>query len=121
MIAALSVAEFDPRAGRLFSLCRDSISTGFSEYRPDGGWAEGPGYWHYATQYAIYLLDSLSTALDTDLGLDASPGLSNTGLFRLHAAGPGVGAADGVALATVVRSGLSAGGKRIRTAGPTYA
>jgi hypothetical protein len=39
---------------------------------PDGGWAEGPGYWHYATQYAIYLLDSLSTALDTDLGLDAT-------------------------------------------------
>ncbi len=88
MIAALSVAEFDPRAARLFSLCRDSISTGFSEYRPDGGWAEGPGYWHYATQYAIYLLDSLSTALDTDLDLDASPGLSRTGYFRLYAAGP---------------------------------
>ena len=49
---------------------------------------EGPGYWHYATQYAIYLLDSLSTALNTDLGLDTSPGLSRTGLFRLHAAGP---------------------------------
>jgi Heparinase II/III-like protein/Domain of unknown function (DUF4962) len=88
MIAALSVAESDPRAARLFSLCRDSISTGFGEYRPDGGWAEGPGYWHYATQYAIYLLDSLSTALGTDLGLDASPGLARTGLFRLHAAGP---------------------------------
>jgi hypothetical protein len=88
MIAALSVAEFDPRAARLFSLCRASISTGFSEYRPDGGWAEGPGYWHYATQYAIYLLDSLATALGTDLGLDASPGLSRTGLFRLYAAGP---------------------------------
>jgi hypothetical protein len=88
MIAALSVAEFDPRAARLFSLCRASISTGFSKYGPDGGWAEGPGYWHYATQYAIYLLDSLSTALDTDLDFDASPGLSNTGLFRLHAAGP---------------------------------
>jgi hypothetical protein len=88
MIAALSVAEFDPRAARLFALCRSSISTGFGEYRPDGGWAEGPGYWHYATQYAIYLLDSLSTALGTDLGLDASPGLSMTGYFRLHAAGP---------------------------------
>lgn len=88
MIAALSVAEFHPRAARLFSLCRDSISTGFSEYRPDGGWVEGPGYWHYATQYAIYLLDSLSTALGTDLGLDASPGLSRTGYFRLYAAGP---------------------------------
>jgi len=88
MIAALSVAEFDPRAARLFSLCRDSIATGFHEYGPDGGWVEGPGYWHYATQYAIYLLDSLDTALGTYLDLDASPGLSNTGLFRLHAAGP---------------------------------
>ena len=88
MIAALSVAEFDARAAHLFSLCCDSISTGFGEYGPDGGWAEGPGYWHYATQYAIYLLDSLATALGTDIGLDASPGLSNTGLFRLHAAGP---------------------------------
>jgi hypothetical protein len=88
MIAALSVAEFDTRATELFSLCRDSVSTGFREYGPDGGWAEGPGYWHYATQYAIYLLDSLATALGTDLGLDASPGLSHTGLFRLHAAGP---------------------------------
>jgi hypothetical protein len=88
MIAALSVGEFDQRAARLFSLCRDSILTGFHEYSPDGGWVEGPGYWHYATQYAIYLLDSLATALDTDLGLDASPGLARTGLFLLHAAGP---------------------------------
>jgi hypothetical protein len=88
MIAAMSVAEVDPRAARLFSLCRASISTGFSEYGPDGGWTDGPGYWHYATQYAIYLLDSLDTALGTDLGFDASPGLATTGLFRLHAAGP---------------------------------
>jgi hypothetical protein len=88
MITALSVAEVDLRAARLFSLCRASIAEGFSQYRPDGGWVEGPGYWHYATQYAIYLLDSLWTALGTYLGLDASPGLSNTGLFRLHAAGP---------------------------------
>jgi hypothetical protein len=88
MIAALSVAEFDRRAARLFSLCRASISTGFHEYGPDGGWVEGPGYWHYATQYAISLLDSLDTALCTDLEFDASPGVATTGLFRLHAAGP---------------------------------
>lgn len=88
IVAALSVLEQDARAAQLFSLCRDSLRTGFSEYHPDGGWVEGPGYWHYATQYAIYLLDSLSTALGTDLGLDALPGLSKTGFFRLHAAGP---------------------------------
>ncbi len=88
MTAALSVAESDPRAARLFALCRASISTGFSEYGPAGGWAEGPGYWHYATQYAICLLDSLRTALGTDLAFDRSTGLSRTGFFRLHAAGP---------------------------------
>ena len=73
MIAALSVVESDPRAAHLFSLCRASMTTGFGAYGPDGGWAEGPGYWHYATQYAIYLLDSLATALDTGSGARRHP------------------------------------------------
>jgi hypothetical protein len=89
MIAALSVAETDwAAAGQIFDLCRRSISLGFDQYRPDGGWAEGPGYWHYATQYAVYLVDSLKTALDDDLGFGGSAGFGNTGVFRLHAAGP---------------------------------
>jgi Heparinase II/III-like protein len=89
MIAALSVAEADRSvSGRIFGLCRQSISTGFDAYQPDGGWAEGPGYWHYGTQYAVYLVDCLTTALGSDLGLGGSPGFGNTGLFRLHAAGP---------------------------------
>ena len=88
MIAALSVLDADDRAAQLFQMCRASVAVGFGEYHPDGGFAEGPGYWHYATQYAIYLLDSLRTALGTDLGLDSSSGLSKTGFFRLHVAGP---------------------------------
>jgi len=88
MIAALAVLESDKRAAHLFALCRASVAIGFSEFRPDGGWTEGPGYWHYACQYAIYLLDSLDTALGTDLGLDRRSGISRTGFFRLHAMGP---------------------------------
>jgi hypothetical protein len=88
MIAALAIWEREKRAADLFSLCRASISIGFAEYSPDGGWAEGPGYWHYASQYAIYLLDCLSTALGTDLALDSVSGLARTGRFRLHVAGP---------------------------------
>jgi hypothetical protein len=89
MIAALSVAEADRKTARdIFSLCSSSIDRGFSLYSPDGGWIEGPGYWHYATQYAVYLVDCLATALETDLGLGLSPGFGRTGLYRLHAAGP---------------------------------
>jgi hypothetical protein len=89
MIAALSVAETSrAEADQIFDLCHRSISLGFDQYRPDGGWAEGPGYWHYATQYAVYLLDSLKTALGDDLGLGGSAGFGNTGVFRLHTAGP---------------------------------
>jgi hypothetical protein len=88
MIAALAIAEEDPRALRLLALARAAVRAGFSGYSPDGGWIEGPGYWHYATQYAIYVLDSLDTALGSDWDLDNSLGLSRTGLFRLHVAGP---------------------------------
>jgi hypothetical protein len=84
----LSVADSEPKAAHLFSLCGDSITIGFGGYGPDGGWAEGPGYWHHATQYAICLLDSLATALDTDFALGDTQGLPDTGLFRLHTAGP---------------------------------
>lgn len=88
MLAALAAAEYATRAAEIFHRCRLAVRAGFDGYAPDGAWAEGPGYWHYATQYAIYLLDSLDTALGDDLGLDDSLGLSDTGLFRIHAAGP---------------------------------
>jgi hypothetical protein len=88
MIAALSIAERNqPIASQIFDQCLQSVQLGFDEYRPDGGWAEGPGYWHYATQYAVYLVEGLSTALGDDLGLGASAGFGETGLFRLHVAG----------------------------------
>ena len=89
MIAALSVAEDRPElSAQIFRLARKSVPIGFSMYRPDGGWIEGPGYWHYATQYAVYLVDSLETALGTDFGLGRTRGFGKTGLYRLHAAGP---------------------------------
>ena len=40
----------------------------------DGGWDEGPGYWAYATQYNIFYLSALQTALGTDFGFDKQPG-----------------------------------------------
>ena len=58
------------------------------EFRPDGGWGEGPGYWRYATEYNVYLLAALKTALGADYGLSKMPGFSETGDFPIYFAGP---------------------------------
>ena len=38
-------------------------------YAPDGGYAEGPGYWAYGTTYLVWLLSSMDSAFGTDYGL----------------------------------------------------
>src|SRR5205823_9064336 len=53
-----------------------------------GGCVEGPGYWNYATTYTVYYLAALQTALGTDFGYLKTPGLAETGLFRIHTIGP---------------------------------
>ena len=55
--------------------------------RPGRGLVRGPGYWGYATKYTVLTL-ALQSALGSDFGLSTLPGLSQTGLFRLHGAGP---------------------------------
>ncbi|HAK96660.1 MAG TPA: coagulation factor 5/8 type domain-containing protein [Planctomycetes bacterium] len=58
------------------------------EFAPDGAWAEGPGYWRYATQYHVLFLAALTSALGTDFGLSDAPGLAETGTFPLYMTGP---------------------------------
>jgi hypothetical protein len=57
-------------------------------YNPDGVWPEGPGYWHYATQYTAYGLGALQSALGTDFGLSSVEGLASAGRFPLYMTGP---------------------------------
>jgi hypothetical protein len=57
-------------------------------YGPDGGWNEGPGYWHYATAYNVYILAALETALGTDFALSQIEGFSETGSFPIFMTGP---------------------------------
>jgi hypothetical protein len=87
-IGALAIAEQEPElaAWTLHQACR-SLPIAMQEYAPDGAWAEGPGYWNYATSYTVYFLAALKTALGTDFGLSDLPGFSEAGVFRIHAIG----------------------------------
>jgi len=89
-IGALAVADEKPElAAYVIEQSRKSIARAMRSYEPDGGWAEGPGYWHYATRYTVYYLAALQSALGSDLGLlEEFPGFVLAGDFRVYFVGP---------------------------------
>lgn len=88
-IGALAIADEEPElCRRIIRYAVDSIPLAMRSYGPDGGWAEGPGYWHYATRYNVYFLAALETALGTDFGLSSIDGFDRAGHFRVHFRGP---------------------------------
>ncbi len=88
-IGALAVADEEPElAAYILGRSLNAVKKAMASYAPDGGWAEGPGYWRYATQYNVFMLAGLESALGTDFGLSRMPGFSATGLFPLHFTGP---------------------------------
>jgi hypothetical protein len=88
-IGALAIADEEPGlAASIINYALKSIPTSLAGFEPDGAWAEGPGYWRYATEYTVYLIAALESALGTDLGLSDSPGLDRTGDSRVYCAGP---------------------------------
>lgn len=89
ILGALSVGEAAPAlAAEMVERGIASARPAFASYSPDGGWDEGPSYWDYATQYAVFLVAALDSALGHDAGLSATPGFASAGLFRLHMEGP---------------------------------
>ncbi len=89
VVAALAVADEEPALCRaLLHQAITAVPRALATYAPDGAWPEGPGYWSYATRYAVLLFAALQSALGTDFGLSNLPGLAQTGVFRLQSAGP---------------------------------
>ena len=88
-LGALAIGDEDPaRAEYILKQSVESIQLAMASYAPDGGWAEGPGYWQYATSYNVYYLAGLDTALGTDFGLSSLPGFEHAGDFRVYFQGP---------------------------------
>lgn len=89
VIGALAIAEEIPKlADEILSHALSSVQIAMRMFDPDGGWAEGPGYWGYATSYNVFMLAALNTALGTDFGLSEMPGFSETGYFPIYITGP---------------------------------
>lgn len=88
-IGALAIADEERvRSSKVLRYALKSLPIAMASYAPDGGWAEGPGYWHYATRYNVYFLAALETALGTDFGLSSAEGFNRAGRFRIYSSGP---------------------------------
>jgi hypothetical protein len=88
-VGALAIADDEPElAAEVLHAALHSLPLAMHEFRPDGGWGEGPGYWRYATEYNVYFLAALQTALKKDFGLSQMPGFPVTGDFPIHFTGP---------------------------------
>src|SRR5512133_221808 len=88
-MGALSIGDTDPViCGEILHGALTSLPLAMHEFAPDGAWAEGPGYWNYATAYNVVFLAACETALGSDFGLSATPGFSDTGLFPIYLTGP---------------------------------
>jgi hypothetical protein len=86
---ALAVGDEEPvLSSYLVTKGVASLPKALASYAPDGAWAEGPGYWGYATRYTIVAFASLQSALGTDFGLSSLPGMAEAGVFRIYGAGP---------------------------------
>ena len=88
-MGALAICHEKPGvAGEILRSALLSFRRPMERYAPDGGWAEGPGYWHYATRYTVNLLAALKSAMGTDFGFAEYEGFPRTGEFPIYITGP---------------------------------
>jgi hypothetical protein len=88
-VGALAIADDEPEiSADIVKRTYKTVVGGIMALSPDGGCPEGPGYWNYATQYTVYYLAAVQSALGVDWGMGETPGLSDTGLFPIHSTGP---------------------------------
>lgn len=81
---ALAVAEDHPDLSKIIiDRALNSIHLAMDEYKPDGAYPEGYGYWGYGTSFNVMFLSAIEKVFDSDFGLNSTPGfLQTAGFFQ---------------------------------------
>lgn len=88
-LGALALADEEPElANDVLRQARSHAFIALEAYVPDGVYPEGPSYWVYGTTYETLLISALRSALGTDWGLMAAPGLQASAEFFAQVVGP---------------------------------
>ncbi|MFW5832406.1 MAG: heparinase II/III domain-containing protein [Prolixibacteraceae bacterium] len=86
---ALAVHEDYPDLAKtIIDRAFETIPKAMHDYRPDGAYPEGYGYWGYGTTFNIMFLSAVEKALGTDHGLSEFPGFLETAGFLQNMLAP---------------------------------
>jgi hypothetical protein len=85
---ALAIADEHPSISKqVIERALNTIKLPMEDYKPNGAYPEGYGYWSYGTSFNVLLLSAIEKAYGTDFGLTKIPGFLKTGEFRQHMTG----------------------------------
>jgi hypothetical protein len=85
---ALAVFEDHPDLSQdMIERAVKSIPRSMGEYKPDGAYPEGYGYWGYGTSFNVMFLSALEKVYGTDFGLTGTPGFLKTAGFLQNMTG----------------------------------
>jgi hypothetical protein len=85
---ALAVAEDHPGLSKnIIERAIASIPLAMDEYKPDGAYPEGYGYWGYGTSFNVMFLSAIETVFKSDFELNSAPGFLQTAGFLQNMTG----------------------------------
>ncbi len=85
---ALAVAEDYPELSKnTIDRALNSIHLPMGEYKPDGAYPEGYGYWGYGTSFNVMFLSAVEKVFSSDFGLNKSQGFLQTAGFLQNMTG----------------------------------
>jgi len=86
---ALAVLDdYTDLADSVINRAFETLPKALFDYRPDGAYPEGYGYWGYGTSFNVIFLSAVEKALETDRGLAESPGFLKTAGYLQHMLAP---------------------------------
>ena len=85
---ALAVAEDHPDLSKIvIDRALNTIHLSMDEYKPDGAYPEGYGYWGYGTSFNVMFLSAIETVFESDFGLNKTQGFLQTAGFLQNMTG----------------------------------
>lgn len=79
---ALAIYEDQPElANQIIDRAIASIELPMEDYKPEGAYPEGYGYWGYGTGFNVMFLSAIQKALGNDFGLSNIPGFLKTAAY----------------------------------------